>query len=195
MFHCIYIIIRKTNVGCGHIIVKNHTYTFSQFNLGLSWGYHHGQYLGCTHVCVCFTWCKWGYHHGQYLGCTRVCVCFTWCKWGYHHGQYLGCTRVCVCFTWCKIVSILQFQFQVADYFFKLYNLKATLLSFVTALLIKWTISDSCKIINSICIFDMGYLDEMQYLMATLKFVLNFKSKSVMHDCNFCFRSNFTKHL
>ena len=137
MFHCIYIIIRKTNVGCGHIIVKNHTYTFSQFDLGLSWGYH--------------------------------------------HGQYLGCTRVCVCFTWCKIVSILQFQFQVADYFFKLYNLKATLLSFVTALLIKWTISDSCKIINSICIFDMGYLDEMQYLMATLKFVLNFKRDQLLN--------------
>ena len=66
----------------------------------------------------------------------------------------------------------------MADYFFKLYNLKASLLSFATVLLIKWTISDSCsKIINSICIFDMGYLDEMQYLMATLKFVLNFKKQ------------------
>jgi len=55
----------------------------------------------------------------------------------------------------------------MADYFFKLYNLKASLLSFATVLLIKWTISDSCKII-SICIFDTGYLDEMQYLATLL---------------------------
>jgi hypothetical protein len=70
--------------------------------------------------------------------------------------------------------------------------------NFATVLLIKWTISDSCKIINSICIFDMGYLDEMQYLMATLKFVLNFKSKSVMHDCSLnqtSFRPTFVSRI